>query len=230
MTDTTKPSSGADASKPNDARANKANRPEPSSWQAPSPTSSVGRQAGKTISLSLEEHERLLAKATQAEDYLRQLADVDNVKKRLQREKEEFRQYAAEQVIRALLPIVDSLDQALVAVDKQSDPQAVIRGIHLIYRQVLGLLEREGVRRIPTVGEPFDPHQHEAVAQVEATDRAADGTVVEEVHVGYTMHGKVLRPAMVKVAKKPEDRSQTSEDRGQKTEGSALEQMDESGR
>jgi molecular chaperone GrpE len=62
-------------------------------------------------------------------------------------------------------------------------------------------LEKEGVKRIPTVGQPFDPHQHEAVAHVE-TDGKPEDSVVEEVQVGYTMHGKVIRPAIVKVAKK----------------------------
>ena len=150
-----------------------------------------------------EELERLRREVQQAKDqYLRTLAEVDNVKKRLHREKEEFVRYAAESVVRALLPIVDSLDQALVAVDKQADPQAVIKGVHLIYRQLLGLLDKEGVKRIPTVGEPFDPHKHEAVARVEAGDGMADDTVAEEVQVGYTMHGKVIRPAIVKVAKR----------------------------
>jgi molecular chaperone GrpE len=148
------------------------------------------------------ELERLREDAQQAKDrYLRTVAEVENTKKRLQRDKEEFMRYAAETVIRDLLPIVDSLDQALVAVDKQSDPQAVIKGVHLIYRQLLGLLEKEGVRRIATIGEPFDPHKHEAIAEVEVTDGTKDDVVVEEVHVGYTMHGKVIRPAIVKVAK-----------------------------
>ncbi len=153
-----------------------------------------------------EELERLRREVQQAKDqYLRTLAEADNVKKRLHREKEEFVRYAAESVVRALLPIVDSLDQALVAVDKQADPQAVIKGVHLIYRQLLGLLDKEGVKRIPTVGEPFDPHKHEAVAQVEAGDGMADETVAEEVQVGYTMHGKVIRPAIVKVAKQTKE-------------------------
>ena len=110
-------------------------------------------------------------------------------------------------MVRELLPIVDSLDQALVAVDKQSDPQAVIKGVHLIYRQLLGLLEKEGVKRISTVGERFDPHKHEAVAQVE-TDGKPEDTVAEEVQVGYTMHGKVIRPAIVKVAKAKDQKSE----------------------
>lgn len=138
------------------------------------------------------------------ERHLRALADVDNAKKRFARDKEEFARFAAETLVRALLPIVDSLDQALVAVDKQADPQAIIKGIHLIYRQLLGVLDREGVKRIPTVGEPFDPHRHEAIAQVNAGDGVADETITDEVQVGYTMHGKVIRPAMVKVAKRAE--------------------------
>ncbi len=161
---------------------------------------------------------RLQQEAQQAKDqYLRTLADVENTKKRLSREKEEFARYAAESMVRELLPIVDSLDHALVAVDKQSDPEAVVTGVHLIYRQLLGLLSKEGVKRIPTtVGEPFDPHRHEAVAQVEAADGAPENTIVEEVQVGYTMHGKVIRPAMVKVAKSTKD--QKSEVRDQKSE------------
>jgi molecular chaperone GrpE len=164
------------------------------------------------------ELERLREEARQAkEQYLRTLAEADNAKKRLQREKDEFARFAAETVLRGLLPIVDSLDQALVAVDRQAElpaPQseaarqagaeAVIKGVHLIYRQLLGLLDKEGVRRIPTVGERFDPHLHEAVAQVQAADGTPDGTIVEEIQVGYTMHGKVIRPAMVKVAKRAE--------------------------
>lgn len=161
------------------------------------------KPTGKTLQLSQEEYDRLTQQAKQAQDeYVRAVAEFDNTKKRLHREKEEFAKYAAESLVRELLPILDSLDQALVAVDKQSDPQSVIKGVHLIYRQLLGLLNKEGVARIPTVGEPFDPHRHEAVAQVDAQDGVKDQTVVEEVQVGYTMHGKIIRPAMVKVAKK----------------------------
>ena len=146
---------------------------------------------------------KLQAEAEKAKDqYLRTLADLENTRKRLHREKEEFTRYAAESVVRELLPIVDSLDQALVAVDKQSDPQAVIKGVHLIYRQLLGVLAREGVKRIPTIGELFDPNHHEAVAHVDAEDGQKDNQVVEEVQVGYMMNDRLIRPAMVKVAKK----------------------------
>jgi molecular chaperone GrpE len=159
------------------------------------------------------EVERLREEAKQAkEQYLRALAEMENAKKRLSREREELCRYAAETVVRELLPIVDSLDQALAAADAQADlpatgtagqagGHAVITGVKLIRQQLLKLLERQGVKRIATVGEPFDPHQHEAVAEAPAADGAPEGSVVEEVQVGYAMHGKVIRPAMVKVAK-----------------------------
>ncbi len=138
---------------------------------------------------------------TQAKhQYLSTLAEVENTKKRLQREKDEFMKYAVESVIRELLPILDGFDQALVAVDKRSDAEAITKGVHLLYRQLLGVLEKEGVMRIATIGERFDPHRHEAVGHVPADARHADGIVAEEVHVGYTLQGKVIRPAMVKVA------------------------------
>ena len=156
-------------------------------------------QTGEDLSKKLQEE------AEKAKDqYLRTLADLENTRKRLHREKEEFVRYAAESMVRELLPIVDSLDHALVAVDKQSDPQAVIKGVHLIYRQLLGVLAKEGVKRIPTIGEPFDPNRHEAIAHVEATDGQKDNQVVEEVQVGYMMNDRLIRPAMVKVAKKNE--------------------------
>ncbi len=156
---------------------------------------------------------KLQEEAEKAKDqYLRTLADLENTRKRLHREKEEFARYATESVVRELLPIVDSLDHALVAVDKQSDPQAVIKGVHLIYRQLLGVLAKEGVKRIPTVGELFDPNHHEAVAHVDATDGQKDNQIVEEVQVGYMMNDRLIRPAMVKVAKATAGGTYTHED------------------
>ncbi len=136
------------------------------------------------------------------DQYLRMLADAQNIKKRLDREKEEFVRFASETMVRGLLPIIDSLDQALLAAQRSPDPQALTQGIRLIHRQLLTLLDQAGVKRIQTLGEHFDPHQHEAVAQVETKDAQTENRIVEEVQVGYRMHDKVIRPAMVKVAKK----------------------------
>ena len=147
------------------------------------------------------EIERLKREVSQTkEQYLRAAAEFDNTKKRLQREKDEHAKYAAETVIRDLLPILDALDQALVSVDKHPDTDPVVKGIHLIHRQLLGLLKANGVSRIATVGETFDPHLHEAITH-EELDGKAENEIVEDVQAGYTMHGKVVRPAMVKIAR-----------------------------
>ena len=210
--------------------------PAPSNAKAQEPTAKGARHPAHSNDV-----ERLKEEAKHAKDqYLRTLAEFENTKKRLHREQEEFVKYAAETMVRELLPIVDSLDQALVAVHpstrpanaelardsapaglrKQSDVDAIIKGVQLIHRQLLGLLEKEGVKRIATVGERFDPHKHEAVAQVERDDGTADDAIVEEVQVGYTMHGKVIRPAIVKIAKRIADQT-TSQDRsGLRVQGS----------
>lgn len=155
---------------------------------------------------------KLQEEAAKAKDqYLRTLADLENTRKRLHREKEEFVRFAAESMVRELLPVLDSLDNALVAVDKQSDPQAVIKGVHLIYRQLLGVLSKEGVKRIATLGETFDPNKHEAIAHLDATDGQQDNQIVEELQVGYTMHDRLIRPAMVKVARQAEKHKQTDD-------------------
>jgi molecular chaperone GrpE len=165
----------------------KEKKPEVPPVAAPAPAEQVGR---------LEEELR------QTKDqYLRALAEFDNTRKRLTREKEEFAKYAAEMMVRGLLPIVDSLDQALVAAEKRAEAADLVKGVQLIHRQLLALLQTEGVERMRVVGEPFDPHRHEAVAHADAGEGAKEGKVLEELHVGYTMHGKVLRPAMVKVGK-----------------------------
>ena len=167
------------------------------------PTAKPASAAPEVSAEAAREIERLTQEIQRLNDqHLRTLADVENTRKRLQRDKDEFMKYASESLVRELLPIVDSLDQALVAVDQQSDPQAIIKGVHLIYRQLLGLLEKEGVKHLASIGEPFDPHQHEAVGQVDAADGVNDDTIVEEVQRGYLWHGKVLRPSLVKVAKR----------------------------
>lgn len=185
--------------------------------QAPAPAEAVQEPTTPQPDVSKEPEaliEQLRQEIARVNDrHLRTLAEFDNTRKRLQREKDEFARYAAEGLVRRLLPIVDSLDQALIAVKQQHDSGAVTKGVELIAKQLTGLLEREGVKRIATVGEIFDPHQHEAVAQVEARDGQRDHTIVEEIQGGYTMHGKVIRPAMVKVAKQSADSTQqTAED------------------
>jgi molecular chaperone GrpE len=130
---------------------------------------------------------------------LRKTAEFDNYRKRVERERREMAQYAAGDVLEALLPIVDDLERALQA---ETGPEAAAyrKGVELIYKQLQDLLSKRGVTPLETVGKPFDPRFHQAITY-ESSPGRAEGEVVEEVRRGY-MHGdRLLRPAMVKVAK-----------------------------
>ena len=163
-------------------------------------------QLPKLITLPAEEHQRLVDQAKQAEEmrdqHLRALADFDNSRKRLERDRDEFAKFASERLIKQLLPILDSFEQAVRTMEGCATHASMLVGVQLILKQLTELLQKEGVERIKALGQPFDHHRHEAVLHVEAAD-ATDNTVIEEVQAGYLMHGKVLRPALVKVAKAP---------------------------
>jgi molecular chaperone GrpE len=137
------------------------------------------------------------------EDYydrlLRKTAEFDNYRKRVERERREMTQRAAGDVLEALLPIVDDFERALQA---EAGPEAATyrKGVELIYKQLQDLLARRGVTPIEAVGQPFDPRIHQAITY-ESSPGRSEGEVIEEVRRGY-MHGeRLLRPAMVKVAK-----------------------------
>ena len=130
---------------------------------------------------------------------LRKTADFENYRKRVERERREMAQYAAGDVLEALLPVVDDFERAL-QVNSGADAAAYRKGIELIYRQLQDLLARRGVTPVDTVGKPFDPRFHQAVTY-ESSPGRAEGEVIEEVRRGYTHGDRLLRPAMVKVAK-----------------------------
>lgn len=141
--------------------------------------------------------------ARQAEDsqqrLLRAQADFDNFRRRTQKEKEELAQYASSKLLTQLLPIVDNFERALTAASGSGDSESLAKGVDMIFRQLQGVLEQEGLKSMDTVGQPFNPEFHQAVMQVES-DEHEEGTVVEELQKGYTLKDKVLRPAMVKVS------------------------------
>ncbi|MCM3746432.1 nucleotide exchange factor GrpE [Paenibacillus pasadenensis] len=141
--------------------------------------------------------------ARQAEDsqqrFLRAQADFDNFRRRTQKEKEELAQYASSKLLTQLLPIVDNFERALTAASGSGDSESLAKGVDMIFRQLQGVLEQEGLKSMDTVGQPFNPEFHQAVMQVES-DEHEEGTVVEELQKGYTLKDKVLRPAMVKVS------------------------------
>lgn len=133
------------------------------------------------------------------EQLTRLQADYENFKKRVDREREANERHAAAQLVSRLLPVLDNFERALSAA-RQVDGQGTFTdGIGLIFRQLLEELRKEGLTAVDTVGEPFDPEIHEAVATIEGSGLPAN-TVVEEMQRGYLLHGRLLRPALVKVS------------------------------
>jgi molecular chaperone GrpE len=135
---------------------------------------------------------------------LRTAAEFDNYRRRTERERSERAASAAADLLQDLLPVVDDMDRALaVVVDERSGPEAIASyrsGVELIRRQMLDVFKRRGVEALDVVGAPFDPEWHEAVADEPAGNRR-DGEITAEVRRGYRLGSRLLRPAMVRVAK-----------------------------
>src|SRR5216684_1392085 len=126
-------------------------------------------------------------------------AEFENARRRAGKEQQEFRDYATADAIKSLLPVLDSFERALQV---KAAPGDFRSGVELIYKQLQDALSKLGVRRIPAKGEQFDPRHHEAIELVETAD-APDHEVLEELQHGYKLKERLLRPAMVRVAKNP---------------------------
>jgi molecular chaperone GrpE len=135
---------------------------------------------------------------------LRALAEADNIRRRAQRDRDDYVKYANESLVRDLVPVLDNLDRALESARATAGAASVVTGVELIQRELLRVLERSGVTRYSAVGQAFDPTRHEAIARVVSTEAAPD-TVVNETAPGYLLNGRVLRPAMVAVAAAPDE-------------------------
>jgi molecular chaperone GrpE len=146
------------------------------------------------------ERDRLAAEKSDLHDrLLRRTAEFDNYRRRAERERLELSEYAGMDTIRVLLPILDDFERAL-RLAPEGDEFA--KGMNLIYQRLADALKKLGVESIISVGQPFDPNLHHAVEMVQ-TEEAEDQTVLEEYQPGYNFRGRLLRPAMVKVAVKP---------------------------
>lgn len=131
---------------------------------------------------------------------LRLQAEMENFRKRQQRLAEEQIRADRERLLRAFLKVADDLERALQA--SESDPESLREGVRLIYQTLLGLLEKEGVRRVEAAGQPFDPNLHEAVTAIQTEgEEKAEPHVVEVIEPGYTLGDRLLRPAKVVVSK-----------------------------
>jgi molecular chaperone GrpE len=160
---------------------------------------SVGTIANGTSEMSAE-LEKVKAERDSLLDRLaRAQAEFENARRRATKEQQEYRDFAISDAIKSLLPVIDSFERALRV---KSDSKDFRNGIELIYKQLQDAFAKLGVRAVPAQGEPFDPHYHEAIEMVETTD-APDHHVIEELQRGYKLKDRLLRPAMVRVAKNP---------------------------
>jgi len=133
-------------------------------------------------------------------------ADFDNYKKRVDRERQEQAKFSNERVLKELLPVLDNLQRAFEAAVRNSESPAIVAGVELVIGELVKVLRRSGVESIAAMGQPFDPSVHDALQRVE-TDAVEPGFVAAELQAGYTLHGRVLRPALVTVAAAPETTS-----------------------
>jgi len=152
-----------------------------------------------------ETEQRLAALQSQVDEHLekwqRTAADFANYKKRQERDRAQFTKYANSGLITRLLPVLDDLQRALATAPEHLNDHAWVEGISLIERKLLNTLQQEGAIMIEAgPGEPFDPALHEALTW-EDSDTVADGHIIEQVQSGYKLHDRVLRPALVRVAK-----------------------------
>lgn len=139
-----------------------------------------------------------------AEDYLSRLkylqADFENYKKMAARERDLYELCATEELIKALLPVIDNLEAAIASAKQNEDDTSFVEGLELIYANLLAVLGKEGLKPIKAVGEKFDPYKHEVLVTV-TDDELSEDTVVDEFEKGYTVGSKVIRTSKVKVSK-----------------------------
>jgi len=130
--------------------------------------------------------------------YLRLLADYDNFKRRSQKDRQDAEKFRSQSLLVDLLPVLDNFDRALSVETKSEESASLLKGVEMVQKSLIEAVKREGLEEIKALGEPFDPNFHQAVMQ-EKDETAEPGIVLMELQKGYTLKGRVLRPAMVKV-------------------------------
>jgi len=158
--------------------------------------------ADELTTLRLQVEEKTKEAQANHDLFLRERAENENFKRRMQREKSEALRFANESLVRDILPVLDNLQRAIAHAQGGESGQSLIDGVTLVARSFLETLEKHGVSRVSAKGQPFDPTKHEAMAQVESTE-VAPNTVVDEYTPAYVLHDRLLRPALVTVAKAP---------------------------
>ncbi|BCR06977.1 hypothetical protein DESUT3_40460 [Desulfuromonas versatilis] len=172
---------------------------------APQAAPEAAAEAGAPAEPALEE--QLAAAREEAQKnwdlYLRQRADLENFRKRAQRDKEDTARFANEGILREMLPVLDNLERAVEhARQEEASGNGLLQGVEMTVSQFQKALEKFGVKPVQALGQPFDPAVHEAIGQIESADQPAN-TVVQELQKGYLLNDRLLRPAMVMLAKAP---------------------------
>lgn len=167
----------------------------------------------KNVKVSEEELKTLRDKAALADDYydrlLRLQADLENFRKRKERERLDVINYATERLVCELVPVLSNFEMALAAAEKLPHVKGFVEGVELILKQLKKVLTEHGIEEICPLQAPFDPHRHEAVEKV-LTDEHPEGHVLEVLRTGYALNDRVLLPAAVKVATAAAEKSETS--------------------
>lgn len=184
MTDT--PENGSASTPEEDNEQKPASNPEP----APDPLETARAEAAKL-----------------RDQLLRTAADFDNYRKRSRRDVEDAQKKGSEEMLRALLPVFDNLERAVLHAEQSNDSKAIAEGVRMVLKQFTDAIGKLGIKRVAGAGNPFDPLVHEAIQQVETTEHPA-GTVVAEVQPGYTFGDRLIRAAMVVVARPPSKASE----------------------
>ena len=162
----------------------------------------LGVEPAESKETLVEELEKTKKEAAGNYDkYLRVTADLENFKRRAIKERADALNYGNENLLKDILPVVDSMERALDHVGNPEGVDAFLEGLKLIYDKLLSTLGKHGVERIESEGEDFDPNLHEAMLQVE-TEELEDNKVAEEFEKGYLLNGRLLRPAKVSISKK----------------------------
>ena len=167
----------------------------------PAPAAAASEaESADLAALTAERDQLAVEKADLFDRLLRRTAEFENFRRRAERDRAEIIEFAAAEIVRELLPVLDDFERALKV---SSAGQEYAKGMALIYQRLLEALKRHGLEPVPSEGQRFDPHLHHAVETAPA-EEVEDQTILEEKCRGYNFRGRLLRPAMVKVALKPE--------------------------
>ncbi|MDI3534438.1 MAG: molecular chaperone GrpE [Thermosediminibacterales bacterium] len=157
-----------------------------------------GTESISSLKQELEDKKRELDELINK--FARLQADFDNYKKRVAKERQEMSLYILEDLVSQLLPVVDNFERALDSAKSTGENESLLNGLNMIFKQIKGIMEKNGVKEIEAKEKEFNPRLHEAVMQ-EETDKYPSNTVIEVLQKGYTLNNKVIRPSLVKVAK-----------------------------